>query len=86
MKLLRSLVRLVGRGLLGGAFVCVFVAVALFAVGAYCIAVPGSKVSRRHAQLLAFAGVAQALATLAGAMRSDRDAEPELELELDGDT
>ena len=83
MKLLRSFVRLAGRALLGGAVVCLALGVALLAVGAYLVAVPASKLSRRHAQLVAFAGVAQAIAALAGAMRPEPGAE--LELELDDD-
>lgn len=69
----RRLARLVGNVLLGGSIVLLLFAVALFGIGAYLIAIPYARLSKKHSQLLALVQFAQAGAALLAVMRSEGD-------------
>jgi 4-amino-4-deoxy-L-arabinose transferase-like glycosyltransferase len=71
--LFRRLARALGHLLLGGSIALALCAVALFGVGLYLASIPYSRMSKRHAQLLAIVGVAQAGAALLAAVRQPED-------------
>jgi len=73
---LRRLARGAGRVLLGGSVVLFCLAIALFGVGLYLASVPYARISKRHAQLQAFVGLAQAGAALLAVMRTAEPTEP----------
>lgn len=79
-RVFRRLARGVGHVLLGGSIALILFALALFGVGLYLASIPYARMSKRHAQLLALVGVAQAGAALVAALRQD-DGD-----ELGGDT
>lgn len=72
-KLFRRLARTLGHLLLGGSIALILCAVALFGVGLYLASIPYSRMSKRHAQLLALVGVAQACSTLVASVRQPED-------------
>jgi 4-amino-4-deoxy-L-arabinose transferase-like glycosyltransferase len=72
-KLFRRLARALGHVVIGGSIALLLFAIALFGVGLYLASIPYARLSKRHAQLVAAVGVAQAGAALLAAVRQPDD-------------
>jgi hypothetical protein len=71
--LFRRLARGIGHVLLGGSIALLLFSIALFGLALYFASIPYARMSKRHAQLLALVGVAQASAALVASVRQPED-------------